>query len=355
MPAQATSFAPRAPLAASTSLLLAALLLASQPGGAAPYPNVEGATRDLKRSDWYQQCLRVGALRPPAKDLPPTRRAERCDAGELYYDTRYLPSPSDQDWQKVRECAFQSGDTGVLAMLYANGAGVAANPNLATRYVCSVASPLAEMKGRVANLRRKAAGSGGRFDLCEDVTSGERQGLCASVRERQREKQRSTQLAAATSLWQPKQQLGFDIVNKALRYFAQSRFEHETDLSGSVKRTMQVDALAAELDQFVIDISDFESGKIPQFSEAEYLSLDEQLQQTYQQFMQARPAAASYLGTIRKTGVEKTQSAWLAYRDAMELFGALKYPSAQSAGWKALVTSRRLKQLTELDNAAAGR
>jgi uncharacterized protein YecT (DUF1311 family) len=71
--------------------------------------------------------------------------------------------------------------------------------------------------------------------------------------------------------------------------------------------------------------------------------------------MAAHPAAASYLGTIRKIGVEKTQRAWLAYRDAMELFGALKYPAAPSSGWKALVTSRRLKQLAELDNASAGR
>jgi uncharacterized protein YecT (DUF1311 family) len=335
--------------------LLAGLLLASQPAPAAPYPNVAGAASALKTNEWYQQCLRAAGQKPPAQDLARVRSVDRCDAAELYYDTRNQPASGERDWQKVRECAYQTNDAGVLMMLYANGEGVAPNLNLATKYACSIDSPAAEMKGRLAHLRRKAAGGAGAFDLCDDVTSGERLGLCAALRERQREQQRTAQAAAATRHWSQKEQLGFDIASKALRYFAQSRYDHETDLSGNTKRTLQVDTMAAELDQFLNDLADFESGKVPRFSEAEFQSLDDKLQQTYRQFMAARPAAASYLGTIRKTGVEKTQRAWLAYRDAMELFGALKYPAAPASGWKALVTSRRLKQLAELDNAAAGR
>jgi uncharacterized protein YecT (DUF1311 family) len=338
-----------------TISLLASLLLAGQSGAAPRYPNVGGAARDLKPAEWYQHCLRVAGHKPLAPDLAPMRGAERCDATELYYDTRNQPASSERDWQKVRECAHQANDAAVLMMLYANGEGVSPNLNLATKYACSIESPAAEMKGRLAHLRRKAAGSAGGLDLCDDVTGGERLGMCAALRERQREKQRSAQVAAATRHWSDKEQLGFEIASKALRYFAQGRYDHETDLSGNAKRTLQVDAMAAELDQLVNDLADFESGKLPRFSEAEYQSLDDKLQQTYRQFMAASPAAASYLGTIRKTGVEKTQRAWLAYRDAMELFGTMKYPAAPSSGWKALVTSRRLKQLAELDDAAAGR
>jgi uncharacterized protein YecT (DUF1311 family) len=335
--------------------LLAGAFLASQAATAAPYPNVAGSGRELKSSDWYRQCQRVAGHKPRAQDLARAAGGERCDAAELYYDTRNQPASSERDWQKVRACAFQTNDAAVLMMLYANGEGVAPNLNLATKYACSIDSPAAEMKGRLAHLRRKGAGDGGAFDLCDDVTSGERLGQCAALRERQREQQRSAQIAAATRHWSEKEQLGFEIASKALRYFAQSRYEHETDLSGNAKRTLQIDTMAAELDQFVNDLADFESGKLARFSESEYQSLDDKLQQTYKQFMAARPAAASYLGTIRKTGVEKTQRAWLAYRDAMELFGAMKYPAAPSSGWKALVTSRRLRQLAELDNAAAGR
>jgi uncharacterized protein YecT (DUF1311 family) len=53
--------------------------------------------------------------------------------------------------------------------------------------------------------------------------------------------------------------------------------------------------------------------------------------------------------------VEKTQRAWLAYRDAVELFASIKYPDVSPAAWRALLTSRRLRQLTELDNAALGK
>ena len=71
--------------------------------------------------------------------------------------------------------------------------------------------------------------------------------------------------------------------------------------------------------------------------------------------MLTRLANTSYLGTIRKTGVEKAQRAWLAYRDAMELYGSIRHPQVPGSGWRAQLTARRLKQLTELDNAAAGR
>lgn len=357
MPATALA-APRSAGSGLIILLAGALcgaLLAGAPAVAAPYPNVDGAPRELKATDWYQQCVRVAAHKPPARDLARSTATERCDATELYYDTRNQPAASEREWQQVRQCAHQNNDAAVLMMLYANADGVMPNLNLATKYACSIESPAAEMKARVAHLRRKAAGSGGNIDLCDDVAGGERLGMCAALRERQRDKQRGAQIAAAIRHWSEKEQLGVEMATKALRYFAQSRYEHETDLSGNTKRTLQVDAMAAELDQFVNDLADFESGKVPRFSEAEYQSLDTKLQQTYRQFMGAQPAAASYLGTIRKTGVEKTQRAWLAYRDAMELFATMKYPAAPASGWKALVTSRRLRQLAELDDAAAGR
>jgi hypothetical protein len=39
----------------------------------------------------------------------------------------------------------------------------------------------------------------------------------------------------------------------------------------------------------------------------------------------------------------------------MELFGSVKYPFVPATGLRALLTSRRLKQLAELENAALGR
>jgi uncharacterized protein YecT (DUF1311 family) len=344
-----------APQPARWSLLLAGLALAANGFAAVMYPGAAVGAKE-KNADWYRQCLRVKSLKLPASDLPRASDPAHCDAADLYYDTRNMDAPSDSDWQKVRECAIRTNASDVLMMLYANGAGVSTNLALATRYACSLDSAPAEMKARVTHLQRRARGEDpGSFDLCDDISSGTMHGYCAAVRERQRDRQRAEQLSVVAKTWTGKQQLGFEMVVKAAHYFAQHRADYETDLGSKSKRVLQLEATAAELDQFTRDIQDFESGKLPQFSEAEFRVLDDKMNEVYRQFMGTRVTAASYLGTIRKSGVEKTQHAWLAYRDAMELFASTKYPSAPASGLRALLTSRRLTQLTELQNAAAGR
>jgi uncharacterized protein YecT (DUF1311 family) len=336
-------------------LLLAAVVFAANAVAAVLYPGAAVGARD-RTADWYRQCLRVKPIKIPASDLPRGSDPARCDAADLYYDTRNMEAPADSDWQKVRECAIRTNANDVLMMLYANGAGVSTNLNLATRYACSLDSAPAEMKARVSHLQRRAKGQDAEtFDLCDDISSGAMHGYCAAVRERQRDRQRAEQLAVVAKTWTSKQQLGFEMVVKAAHYFAHHRADYETDLSGNSKRVLQLEATAAELDQLTRDIHEFESGKLPQFSEAEFRVLDDKMNEVYQQFMGTRVTPASYLGTIRKSGVEKTQHAWLAYRDAMELFVSTKYPSAPASGMRALLTSRRLRQLTELQNAAAGR
>jgi uncharacterized protein YecT (DUF1311 family) len=339
----------------SWCLLLAGLVFAGNALAAVLYPGAAVALKERK-ADWYRQCLRVKPLKVPARDLPRSSDPARCDAADLYYDTRNMDSPAESDWQKVRECAFRTNANDVLMMLYANGDGVSTNLNLATRYACSLESAPAEMKARVTHLQRRARGEDpGTFDLCDDISSGTMHGYCAAVRERQRDRQRAEQLAVVAKTWTGKQQLGFELVVKAAHYFAHHRADYETDLSGNSKRVLQLESTAAELDQFTKDIQAFESGKLAQFSEAEFRVLDDKMNEVYQQFMGTRVTQASYLGSIRKSGVEKTQHAWLAYRDAMELFASTKYPSAPASGVRALLTSRRLRQLTELQNAAAGR
>jgi uncharacterized protein YecT (DUF1311 family) len=336
-------------------LLLAALLLAGNGLAAVTYPKV--APKGVaQKGDWYGQCLRVKAQQAPPRDLPHSGNFERCAAADLYYDTANMDAPTDADWQKVRECAFRTNDTGVLMMLYANGRGVSKNLGLATKYACSLESTPAELKARVDHLRRTAAGGQmGAFDQCDDSNSTNMQGSCAAFRERQRDAQRSARLAAIAKTWSSKEQLNFDIVSKALHDFAQHRSAYETDLSGTARLAMQVEASASELDQFARDIEDFESGKRPRFSEAEFQVLDEKMNRIYQHFMATPVTDASYLGTIRKSAVERTQHAWLAYRDAMELFASVHYPSVPASAWRALLTGRRLRQVMELDNAVEGR
>ncbi len=348
-------------LARSWLLFLAASLGAG--ALAAPYPNVYGAPREVMRqADWYRQCLRARQARPPLIPIKPTvgdvaaRGApQRCDASSLYYDTRNNPEATEADWADVRGCALRSGDNGVLMMLYANGLGVEPDLNLATRHACAIQSPVSEMKSRVDRLRRKMRGQDGEaVDVCDDAATGSARGRCGALRQRGSAQRHADRLNQLTSGWTRKEQIGFEMASKAAHHFAQHRADYETDRSAG-ERSLQLDTLGEELDRFARDLHDFESGKLPRFSEAEFVALEQKLNQVYARFMQEQPGPASYLGTIRKPDVERTQRAWLAYRDAMELFGSIRYPQVPASGWRALLTARRVRQLAELDNAAAGR
>lgn len=335
-------------------LLLAGVLLAANGLAAVSYPNV-AAKSIPKNADWYRQCLHVKSQSAPARDRSHSGDLQRCDASELYYDTQDMGEATDADWRKVRECAFRTGDNGVLMMLYANGTGVAKSLGLATKYACSLASTPAEMAARLAHLRRSVAATAGKFDQCDDSSSGSMRGSCASFRERRREAGRSARLAAIARTWPAKDRTDFDIANKAAHDFAQHRSAYETDLGGDARLAMQVEASSSELDEFARDIENFESGRLPHFSEAEFQILDQKMAQAYRHFMETPVDSASYLGTIRKSAVERTQHAWLAYRDAMELFASVRYPSVPASAFRALMTGRRLRQITELDDALTGR
>jgi len=339
----------------SWSLVVATLLAGA--AGAAPYPNVYGAPPEvLRNADWYRQCLRVKHEKPLPVALDAAAGAgARCDAAALYYDTLNLADASKADWQRVHACAARTNAHGVLMMLHTNGAGTTPKFDLALMHACSIQSPVDEMKSRVQHLRRRASGEDrAPVDVCDDA-SADLRGQCAAMRARQRDQARAAQLAALARGWNAKEQLGLEMASKAAHYFAQHRVDYETDASGNATRSMQLDAQAAELDQFALDVSEAEAGKVPRFSEAEFDSLEQKMNATYRQFMLNRPASTSYLGTIRKSGVEKSQRAWLAYRDAMELFGAIRHPQVPGSSWRALLTARRIRQLTELDNAAAGK
>ncbi len=346
-------------MANSNHIRLRALRLAVLPalllGGAAlafPYPYLVGTNKDRRaQAEVTVECQRVRYQRVPAQDMPRLPASPRCDARALYDRTLSMKSPAEADWQAVRDCAFSTNNNSVLMMLYANGEGVAPNLGLAMRFACSSPGSAAEMQSRLKHLVQRGARE--RLDRCDDAPGT---APCAGVRERRAAmKAHGDEFASLSRGWTPKEQVGFDMALQAVRYFAQHRRDNETDTSSVAHARIQAEVEAAELERFGRDVGDFQEGKLPGFSETEFSKMEEKMNATYRQFMQAAPAPDSYLGNIRKSGVEKTQQAWLAYRDAMELFTSIKYPAMPSSGVRALLTSRRLQQLSELDNAILGK
>lgn len=166
------------------------------------YPNTEyfGIEFD-KHEVWYKQCLAVKSVMPDRKDLPSEEMAAsllKCEAHGDYYDTLDMDNPSHSDWVKVVHCAHKKNETDILSMLYANGYGVQRNLRLALRYACETGAAPAEMEGRVDHLtgmmNTRTSVNQQRYDICDDITSGMMQGVCASIGERRAEKARIARL-----------------------------------------------------------------------------------------------------------------------------------------------------------------
>jgi uncharacterized protein YecT (DUF1311 family) len=335
-----------------TLLLLSTLLVAATTeASSTAYPNLSNARGEAAPgAHWLRQCQQVRYLRPPPQDLPRARSAGHCDARDLYARTAGKSAPGDADWQAVRECAFRTGDNAVLMKLYASGEGVAPNLGLAMKYACSTPGTAPEMKTRLVRLTTQPAlrsapctEAGGKSTRCLGTHSDHAGGV------------QDGDIMALAQTWAPKEKTGLEMALEAARHFAEHRRDYETDIGSVARARLQAESEAAELERFASDVDEFEGGKLPRYTPAEFNALEEKMNQVYQQFMQNAPGPDSYLGAIRKNGVEKTQRVWLAYRDAMELFGSIRHPKVPASGWRALLTSRRLRQLTELNNAQLGR
>jgi uncharacterized protein YecT (DUF1311 family) len=317
------------------------------------YPNVAAFQSDVpKDSAWFMQCQRVQSRVPPAADLivdPAQRMAKNCSASELYYEALHSEGQSPQIWSSVRQCAYTAHDYGVLAMLYANGRGVAKDLDLATKFACSTESAIAEMEGRVAHLAEMGRKRDSKeFDLCDDITSGYMQGMCAVVEERQNGKLREARLVNVMKGWSVTQKSALSNLRRKVENFAKHRADDETDLSGTARRALQVESEADELDQFVEDIVVFERGELDSQPSDSPKVLDARLNQLYWQLMRATGTKLLNLGTITKAGVKATERSWLAYRDAWLDFASIKYPQLDRQTLRMTLTRRRVDQLATL-------
>jgi hypothetical protein len=345
-------------LATKPRIMLLAAMLAGSTAAAAtvPYPNITAAPGDApQQENWYQQCLRVRTEEPPDADRRFKRSTEgpsNCSATDLYYDASDAAPTQHPDWRRVRQCAFATQDFGVLMMLYANGEGVNRNPRLATKYACSLDSAVAEMAERVQRLSAHSGRRGGEhFDLCDDITSGYMQGVCAAIQERQQKKIRDAQLAQYVKDWRPDELAALQGLKDRLREFANHRAQDETDLGGTARGALQIEAQSGEYEQFLRDIGKIRSCKRPAQGPA-IGTLDLRVQQAIKNLTSQHTRNGLNFGTVEPIGIQRTQQAWQQYRDAWRQLLATKCPRTDPRPWLAALTARRLAQLREFSGDA---
>lgn len=336
------------------------------------YPNISRAGSDTEKTTaWHQQCLKVENIKTPTRDIPSFQEMasttlEYCsNAQDFYYDKLHQATTSKLEWKLVRQCAFAQDNYGVLMMLYANGFGVKKNQKLAIKYACNLDGSFKEMEGRIKHLTERAKNEkynepNENFDLCDDITSGYMQGECASIYSRQNHKILQKHISDFISTLPSDRKQSFEFLYKKLNDFSISRGYNETDVTGTARAALVIGAEDAEHDKFIEDIINIKKGEVPPFSFANLASLEENLNLSYQKIMDTKASELEnpnrsaeskeeYLGftTISKKDIQKGQLVWLQYREEFIKFYTPILSEENLIAWKALLTQRRVEQLSE--------
>lgn len=299
---------------------------------------------------------------PPASDLPSDAQrqsAATCVPDDLYYDTKHRTLRTEDDWAQVRACAFAQDDVGVLMMLYANGYGVKKSPTTAVRFACLLGGAGAEEQSRVVHLSTMDGKDGGsEFDICDDATSGFMAGYCAHIEDRQRTQNRNKVLAQFAHQLHGRELGAFEQLQTALSAFAQRRGDSETDMTGTARAALAIQASADEYDAFMSLLGKVEAGTLQRADGAIVRDLNRQMNQTLHEVMSVKGMqtdSPDRIGdtTITRADVAEAQRAWIQYRDAwIHFIGTKRTQHIDPDSLTSYLTTLRVEQLRILREQA---
>ena len=299
-------------------------------------------------------CRAVRTREPPVAHRPPARsglRSEDCDSGALYYGIGRPANPVG-----ARRCAFVEaaaernagdwpfGGRAMLMTIYANGAGVPRDLDLAIRYACELSSAPAESHGRVMHLEEmKGQAAPGEFHYCDDVTSGLSGGQCAAFGQQRRDVERAAELRALTAGWSAAERAALARLAGAFSAFEEALVQGEVDVSGTLRAAFVVEAEDRLRDQHLDMLRRLARGRAPRFGTARLRTEDARLNRGYRSLMaELRADTDRCCGAPTADGLRTSQRAWLRYRDAFIAFAAVKFPDYPRDSLAAWLTSNRL-------------
>lgn len=299
-------------------------------------------------------CSRAGKPAFRAEDRPTDAEVQAlgagCDSEALYYGMGVSADPG-----AARKCAFaelaagdfhEFGGSRVLMMVYANGAGVTRDLDVAIAIACEMEAAPAERVGRVSHLlRMKASDDPGRFDLCDDITSGYMQGFCARNAARSAAVEGARRLGAAAARVPDRARPAFQNLRAAAEGFFSARASNEVDLSGTGRAAFVIEEQMRLEREFIDAVEALVAAPLPeQATAADFIIADRELNQAYR----AVGKQGALFGTLTPDGVRSAQRSWIGYRDAWVAFGRALYPQVPESAWKTWVTRQRTKMLDDL-------
>ena len=146
------------------------------------------------------------------------------------------------------------------------------------------------------------------------------------------------------SSWTFEERKEFEKLQKTFEAYLEERMG-EIDISGTARASLQIGEKNSLKDRFLKMLEECNQSKIPNFTSTQYQEADRKLNTLYNKTRHKKYFEAS---GITSEGIQKTQRAWLKYRDAWVTFGRQKCPNITEDSWKTLMTKERIKELQSL-------
>ncbi len=237
------------------------------------------------------QALCAGAVATPlpaaAAAIALAARVESAPAaGECNEQALYYGFGKPPDYEAALRCAYRHrahpdsrtggflDGAGTLAMLYANGKGVARSYDLAIRFACELDSRggqnTEQRIGRLEALRDSNPPSAALFDLCDGQMSGAMGAYCSDLDGKKADVGRARRIQAIEKRLPERARAMLPNLQAAETAFEQARLRGEyTGGGGSGSAGFALDDQGRLREQFVINLERFGEGKLPRATAAD--------------------------------------------------------------------------------------
>ena len=178
--------------------------------------------------------------------------------------------------------------------------------------------------------------------MCDALTGTRRTG-CAVLQGMIADARRAAAYADMAKGWDQDRRAAFARLLVAENAFAKAVGENETDHISADSGADAIVAQQAEKNAFLIMLKTIVAGDA-RLSFVEFAASDGALNAAYGQVMAVEDTSNLAWGSVEKSGIKRTQRAWIVYRDAFVAFAATLDASA-AATVKAELTTRRTVSL----------
>jgi TPR repeat protein len=329
------------------------------------HPASNAAAEMFVEPAWQTVCSRALSVPlPPAAGTlalsaaaQPAPSAGHCNEQTLYYgfgkSLNYPAALQCAYWHWSHPGAQSSGSlegAGTLAMMYANGDGVPRDYALAIRFACEVGtkggSNAPERIGRLEALRDGKLPSGTSFDLCDEQMSGAMGADCSDISEKQADVGRTQRIAAVKARLSQQAQTALAALQTAENAFEQARIKGEyLGGGGSGSAGFAVEDQNRLREQFVINLEDFSTGKLPEASSAIRRLAQQELDTAYASALAVPRNPNAPHGEPTADGIRTTEAAWQELFQQWMAFAPVAFPDRSQDAEATKLLRLRIHQL----------